>query len=110
MTGLLLLGLIPFIIMGITVGHLAKAESMPAVIGGLVVIFALFGGAFGEFFNSGTTLKVIKLLPSYWLCQSGKVAKGDGAWPTEGWIVVAAWTIAMIAIAIPAYRRDTRRA
>ncbi|NUP50432.1 MAG: ABC transporter permease [Catenulispora sp.] len=110
MTGLLLLGLIPFIIMGITVGHLAKAESMPAVIGGLVVVFALFGGAFGEFFNSGATLKVIKLLPSYWLCQSGKVAKGSGGWAAEGWIVVAVWTAVMIAVAIPAYRRDTRRA
>jgi ABC-2 type transport system permease protein len=110
MTGLLLIGLIPFIVMGITVGHLAKADAMPAVIGGLVVVFALFGGAFGQFFNSGAMLKIIKLLPSYWLVQAGKGAtSGGGGWPAEGWLVVAVWTVAMVAVAIPAYRRDTRR-
>lgn len=113
MTGLILVALLPFIVMGILVGHTARPDAMPAVIGGLVLIFALFGGAFGEFFNSSSVmLKVIKALPSYYLVQAGKGAAhgSDAGWPTEGWIVVAAWLVVMIALVVPAYRRDTRRA
>lgn len=109
MSGLLLLGLIPFIIMGIIVGHTARADAMPAVIGGLVVVFALFGGSFGDFFNKGVMLHLVKALPSYWLVQAGRSAKLGGGWPAEGWIVVAAWTVALLAVFIPVYRRDLGR-
>jgi hypothetical protein len=43
------------------------------------VLFALFGGAFGSFFNSGAMLTIVKLLPSYWLVQAGKAALIHGA-------------------------------
>ncbi len=102
MTGLLLVGLVPFIVMGITIGHLARPKVLPAVVGGLVVCFALFGGAFGQFFTTSVMMKVIRLLPSYWLVQAGH------GWEIEGWIVVGAWTAAMLALAVPAYLRDTR--
>lgn len=112
MIGLIIVALVPFIVMGILVGHVARPDAMPAVIGGLVVLFALFGGAFGEFFNTGAMLKIIKLLPSYYLVQAGKGAtSGSGAgWPAQGWIVVGAWTVVVVALVVPAYRRDTRRA
>jgi ABC-2 type transport system permease protein len=110
MTGLLLVGLIPFIVMGIIVGHSARADALPGVIGGLVVVFALFGGAFGEFFTGSATMRIIRGLPSHWLVQAGNGAvTGSGGWPAEGWIVVAVWTVAMILLAIPVYRRDTKR-
>jgi ABC-2 type transport system permease protein len=109
MTGLLLVGLAPFVVMGIIVGHLVKADTLPAAMGGLVVLFALFGGAFGAFFTSGAMLTAVKLLPSYWLVQAGKTALGGGSWPAEGWIVTAAWTAVLVLLAALVYRRDTSR-
>ena len=109
MTGLLLVGLVPFILMGLILGHLIAADALVQVMGGLVVFFALFGGAFGSFFNSGAMLAFVKLLPSYWLVQAGKAALNHGDWPAEGWIVVACWTAALIPLAVLAYRHDTGR-
>lgn len=110
MTGLLLVGLTPFVVMGVIVGHTVAADSLAPALGGLVVLFALFGGAFGQFFTGGTMLSVVQLLPSYWLVQASKAAIAGGGWPIEGWLVIAVWTVAMIALAVPAYHRDTARA
>jgi ABC-2 type transport system permease protein len=110
MAGLLLVGLAPFIVMGIILGHLVAADALAPAVGGLVVLFALFGGAYGAFFNTGAMLAVVKLLPSFWLVQAGKAAIVLGRWPTEGWIVVAAWTVVLVLAASLAYRRDTGRA
>ncbi len=109
MTGLLLVGLTPFIVMGIAIGHLARPDVLPAVIGGLVVLFALSGGALGEFVGTGLPVEIIKLLPSYWLVHAGHGATTAGGWAAEGWIVVGTWTAAMLALAVPAYLWDTRR-
>jgi ABC-2 type transport system permease protein len=108
MTGLLLLGLVPFVLMGIIVGHLISVDALATTVGALVVGFALFGGAFGNFFNSGVMLTVVKLLPSFWLVRSGQAAVGGG-WPLEGWLVVAAWTLVLVPLACVVYRRDTGR-
>ena len=48
MTGLLLIGLAPFVVIGITLGHLVTVEAMVPAVGGSVIIFALLGGAFGR--------------------------------------------------------------
>ena len=107
--GLLLVGLAPIAVMGILVGYLMKVEVAPLAIGGPVVLLALLGGEFGPLFSSGVGLTIVKLLPSYWLAQAGKVAVGGGAWSAEAWVVVAVWTLAMAALAVVAYRRDTQR-
>jgi ABC-2 type transport system permease protein len=88
-------------------GLLLVGDALVPAIGGLVVFFALFGGAFGSFFNSGVMLAVVKLLPSFWLVQAGKAALVLGDWPAEGWTVVACWTAALIPLAVLAYRHDT---
>lgn len=108
MTGLLLVGLVPFVLMGLIAGHLVAEDALVPVMAGLVVLFALFGGAFGSLFNSGAMLTLVKLLPSYWLVQAGKAALVHGGdWPPEGWIVLVGWTAALIPLAVLAYRRDT---
>ena len=109
MTGLLLIGLAPFVVIGIALGHLLTVEAMVPAVGGIVVLFALLGGAFGRLFTSGVGLTIVKLLPSYWLVQAGKSASGGGDWPAEGWIVVAIWIVALVPLAVLAYRRDTSR-
>ena len=49
-------------------------DTLAPAMGGLVVLFALFGGAYGALFNTGAILTVVKLLPSFWLVQAGKAA------------------------------------
>jgi ABC-2 type transport system permease protein len=109
MTGLLLVGLVPFVLMGIILGHLISADALAPAVGGVVVAFALFGGAFGNLFKAGTLLTLVKLLPSYWLVRAGRSALLNGGWPAEGWVVVAVWSLVLIPLALLVYRRDTSR-
>jgi ABC-2 type transport system permease protein len=75
-----------------------------------VTLFALLGGVYGfEVATSGPVFAVIKALPSYWLVQAGKTALGGHGWPVEGWIVIAAWTVVLVPLAVRVYRRDTSR-
>jgi ABC-2 type transport system permease protein len=110
MVGLLLVGLIPFAVLGILLGHLLKADSSAVAMGGIVTLFALLGGVYGfQIAKSGPMFQVIKAIPSYWLVQAAKTALGHGGWPAEGWIVVAAWTIVLAALAVLVYQGDTHR-
>ena len=75
--GLFLVGLIPFAVLGILLGHLIGADAAAPAVGGIVTLFALLGGVYGfEVATSGPVLAVIKALPSYWLVQAGKTALG----------------------------------
>jgi ABC-2 type transport system permease protein len=108
--GLLLIGLVPFAVLGILLGHLLRPESLLPAVAGITTLFALLGGAYGFLVaKSGALFEVIKALPSYWLVQAGKAALGHGGWPAEGWIVIAAWTVVLVPIAMRVYRRDTSR-
>ncbi len=108
MTGLVLVGLIPFIILGILVGHLLSPDSLGPVLGGGTALLALLSGAFGTIVSGGL-LQVVKALPSYWLVQAGKSAVGGGGWPPEAWVVVAAWSVALTLLTARVYQRDTGR-
>jgi ABC-2 type transport system permease protein len=108
--GLLLVGLVPFAVLGILLGHLLRPESLLPAVAGITTLFALLGGAYGFLVaKSGALFEVIKALPSYWLVQAGKAALGHGGWPAEGWIVIAAWTVVLLPVAVRVYRRDTSR-
>jgi ABC-2 type transport system permease protein len=108
MTGLILLGLLPFAGLGIVFGHLLTPDSIGPVMGGVTALFALLGGTW--FPISGAVMtKIGEALPSYWLVQAGHVALGGKGWTTTGWVVVALWTVGAAAAARWAYRRDTRR-
>ena len=92
MTGLILVGLIPFAVCGIVLGHLLTRDSMGPAMGGITALFALLGGAWGPVVNQGVLRTVTELLPSYWLVQAGKSALGGGAGRSKAWIVIAVWT------------------
>jgi ABC-2 type transport system permease protein len=110
MIGLLLAGLVPFTVLGILLGHLFPADSVGVAMGGTVMVFSLLGGAYGfQVANSGALFDVIKAIPSFWLVQAAKAAIRLSDWPAEGWTVTAAWTAALIPLALLAYQRDTRR-
>jgi ABC-2 type transport system permease protein len=107
---LMVVGLIPFAVIGILLGHLMKVDSLGPMLGGITSLFALLGGAFGPLGQSGFLLKVIKGIPSYWLVQASHTVLGASSWPpAESWIVIAAWTLVMYRIASRVYRRDTQR-
>ena len=109
MVGLALVGLVPFGLFGVMVGHLLKPDSLGPAVGGLSALFALFGGAWGPIATHGTLLDLVRDIPSYWLVQSGTVAYGGGGWPLRGWVVVGIWSLAAARLAFVAYRRDTAR-
>lgn len=110
LVGLVLVGIAPFAVLGILMGNLLNADSMGPALGGVVTLFALLGGSFGQLFTSGAMHKIIELLPSYWLVQASASALDGNGWPLEGWIVVAAWTAGLAVLAWLAYRSDTARA
>jgi ABC-2 type transport system permease protein len=108
--GLLLVGLIPFAVLGILLGHLLSSDASAPAVGGIVTLFALLGGVYGfQVAKSGPVFEAIKGLPSYWLAQAGKTALAGNGWPAEAWIVIAAWTLVLVPLTVLAYRRDTSR-
>jgi ABC-2 type transport system permease protein len=110
MIGLMLVGLIPVTVLGILLGHLLSTDSIAPAVGGTIMVLAVAGGAYGFLLaTSGPVFDLIKALPSYWLVQAGKNALGGSGWPAEGWIVIAAWTVALVPLAVLVYRRDTSR-
>jgi ABC-2 type transport system permease protein len=111
MAGLLLVGLAPFVVLGFILGYLLRSDVAVPAVGGVVVLFALFGGVFGfQLAASGPLFEVMKAVPSYWLVQAGKTALGGGGWPAQAWIVIAAWTAVLVPIAVLAFRRSASRA
>ena len=109
MTGLILIGLLPFMALGIFWPSLSP-DTMGPAIGVISGIFALLGGAWFPLSTSGTLFVVVKLLPSYWLVQAGRAGLTHKVWPLEGWIVMVVWTTGLTALAVMAYRRDTGKA
>ena len=110
MTGLLLVGLIPFAALGIALGHLLSSDSIGPAVGGLVGVLALLGGSWFPITGHGFFPDLARELPSYWLVQASHVGLGEGGWGIHGWLVMAGWTVALIALAGRAYRHDTARA
>jgi ABC-2 type transport system permease protein len=108
MTGLVLVGLIPFASLGIVFGHLFTADSIGPVLGGSTALLAFLGGTW--FPLSGGILQAVgEALPSYWLVQASRLGVGGHAWGATGWLVVGVWTAATTVLATHAYRRDTKR-
>jgi ABC-2 type transport system permease protein len=109
MTGLMLVGLIPFAALGITLGHMLTPDSIGPAMGGGVSLFALLGGTWFPLPVHGFLHDLAQYIPSYWLVQASHVALGGAAWGGMGWAVIAAWTAVFSALAVRAYRRDTGR-
>lgn len=107
MLGLVALAAIPFAGFGIGIGHLLKPDSIGPVLGTSVGLLAFLGGTWYP--PTGTLATIGKLLPSWWIAAGGHVASGGGAWPLEGWVVVAVWAVAAVSFALWAWRRDTKR-
>jgi ABC-2 type transport system permease protein len=71
--GLFLVGLIPFAVLGILLGHLIGADAAAPAVGGIVTLFALLGGVYGfEVATSGPVLAVSRRCPRTGWCRPGR--------------------------------------
>lgn len=110
LAGLLLAGVAPFVVMALIVGYLVPVDAQAPALGGVVIVFALFGGVYGfQLATSGPMFDVMKGLPSYWLVQAGKTAVGGSGWPGQAWLVLAVWLVVLIPVAAVAFRRSVAR-
>lgn len=110
MTGLIVVGLVPFAALGILLGHTLSVDSVGPALGGGTSLLALVSGTWFPIGDSGFIHDIAQGLPSYWLVQANRIALGHGsAWGTRGWLVVASWSVVLTAAAARAYRRDTSR-
>lgn len=107
MTGLILVGLLPFAALGVLAGHLLTADTIGPATGGLVSLLALVSGNW--FPLEGVVGDLAQVLPSFWLVRASHVALGGAAWGVTGWAVVLGWTLSLTLLARAAYRRDTER-
>jgi ABC-2 type transport system permease protein len=108
MTGLILVGLLPFAALGVFVGHLLTADTIGPAAGGLVSLLALVSGTWFPL-GDGIVGDVAQGLPSYWLVQASHVSLGDGGWSVAGWLIVGAWSVVLSWLALAVHRRDTER-
>ena len=109
MTLMLLIGLVPFVALGIVFGHLLTSDSIGPVMGGTTALFAFLGGVWFPISSHGALHVIAQALPSYWLVQAARLGAGGTGWTNTGWAVMAVWTIALVAIARRLYQRDTQR-
>jgi ABC-2 type transport system permease protein len=84
MTGLILVGLIPFAALGILLGHMLTPDSIGPAMGGGISLLALLGGTWFPITGDGFLHDIVQLIPSYWLVQASHVAIGGHAWPARG--------------------------
>ncbi|HEY4332810.1 MAG TPA: ABC transporter permease, partial [Ilumatobacteraceae bacterium] len=105
MTLLMLVGILPFIAMGIAVGHLLTIDSMGPAVGGGSAFFGFLGGQWFPLPSHGALHVIGQGVPSYWLTQASHVGIGAAGWGAKGWLVVALWVAAMTAFAGWAYQR-----
>jgi ABC-2 type transport system permease protein len=108
MTAFILIGLIPFVPLGVLMGHVLNVDSVGPAMGGMTAVFAFLGGTWFPL-GDGALHDIGEALPSYWLVQASHVSIGGEVWGAKGWLVVAAWTVVGAILAGRAYRRDTKR-
>jgi ABC-2 type transport system permease protein len=111
MTFLMLVALVPFIALGILLGHVISFQSIGPAIGGITALFAFLGGSWFPITGGGFIHDLALDLPSFWLVEASHVSLGGNHdWSAKGWIVVMIWSVVAARLAARAYRRDTNRA
>jgi ABC-2 type transport system permease protein len=110
LTGLLLAGVAPFVVLGLILGYLVPVDALTPALGGTVILFALFGGVYGfQLASSGPLFDVMKGLPSYWLVLAGAATVHRGNWPAQAWLTIAVWIVVLVPAAVLAFRASARK-
>jgi ABC-2 type transport system permease protein len=110
MFGWTLLGLIPFVALGLLLGHAFTNDVLGPMSGALYTVLALLGGIWFPVSQMPTFVAdLAKALPSYWLAEAGRAPLTGSTIGAPGLAVLGAWTVVLGALAIRLYRRDTAR-
>jgi ABC-2 type transport system permease protein len=110
MFGWTLVGLVPFVALGLVIGHAFSSDVLGALSGALFTVLALLGGVWFPVSQMPAALAdVARALPSYWLAQAGRAPLTGDTIGGHGLAVLGAWTVVLGALAIRLYRRDTAR-
>jgi ABC-2 type transport system permease protein len=109
--GWTMVGLVPFVALGILLGHLLTPDGLGAVAGALFTVLALLGGIWFPVDQMPDVLaSIAKATPSYWLAQAGRSPLAGETIGVHGLLALAAWTAIFALAAAARYRRDTARA
>lgn len=111
LTGVLLVGALPLIGLGMSIGYLAGPSAAPAVANLIYLPMAFASGLFEpvellpDFFQ-----RIAPFLPTYHYGEVAHIVVGRGR---EGmgtaFLWLAVWTVVLFALAVRAYRQDSRR-
>jgi ABC-2 type transport system permease protein len=109
--GWTMVGLVPFVALGILLGHLVSGEALGALSGGLFTLLALLGGIWFPVDQMPAALaSIAKATPSYWLAQAGREPLTGHTIGVHGVLILAIWTVVFATVAARRYRRATRPA
>jgi ABC-2 type transport system permease protein len=105
------LALIPFAVAGLVIGFVASVESVQPLTVLVYMAMSILGGLWFPVDQLSPFLRgVAKVLPSYWVGETGRSILGGQAIPMTGIVVLLAWTAGLGLLGAIAYRRSGRKA
>ena len=112
MTGLVLVALIPFAALGIGLGHLLNDDAAGPAIGWRCRRCSPSSAAAGSRSPAAacSSRSASCCRRTGWCRPVTSGWAPSNPWGIEAWLVIAVWTVGAAALAMWAYRRDTRRA
>jgi len=104
------LALIPFGVAGLVIGFLASADSVQSLTVLVLISMAILGGLWFPVDQFSAFLQgVAKVLPSYWVGETGRSILGGRAVPLNGLLIMLAWALGLGLFGAWAYRRSGRK-
>lgn len=105
------LALIPFAVAGLVIGFLAGVDSVQPLTMLVYISMSILGGLWFPVDQLSPFLRgVAKVLPSYWVGETGRSILGGRGIPATGLLVLLLWTVGLALVGAMAYRRSGRRA
>lgn len=104
--GLLLASLLPMVVLGLVIGLWFKQQTASAVTTLTMLTLSMVGGLWFPLDMMPAGLQFVgRLLPSYWAGQIGTWPLVQGDFPTQGVLVIGAWTVSLLVLGALGYRR-----
>jgi ABC-2 type transport system permease protein len=104
------LAMIPFAVAGLVIGSVARVEAVQPITTLVYIGMSILGGLWFPVDQLSPFLRgVAKVLPSYWVGETGRTVLGRLSLPVHGVVVLAAWTVGLGLIGVLAYRRSGRK-
>ncbi|MDQ2727507.1 MAG: ABC transporter permease [Actinomycetota bacterium] len=105
-----LVTLLPVAALGVAIGYAARPQALQAVFGIGSALLALMGGLWVPASTfPGAFQDIMKILPTYWAADAGRLILQGSFIGAEGVAILAAWTVALGTLAGFLFRRDSLR-